>query len=163
MQVAIIAIRAEACIEYIKNAPGNKSQQLVFIYYLQKYGLFSAFVVGLLYPLIPCLIFYYLGYFFTHYDWSQNIHLYYCFEIAMLGIRCSVVTYLIRYALHFPEERFYWINYLGSILIGILLIMFQLTRNSSYGFITLYIVSIMLAYYRKTESRDSETAARERE
>jgi hypothetical protein len=42
----------------------------------------------------------------------------------MVGIRCSAVTYLVRYGLHFPEERFYWINYGGSIGIGLFLLAF---------------------------------------
>jgi hypothetical protein len=37
-----------------------------------------------------------------------------------------------------------------------------MTRTSGYGFMGLYFISIMLAYYRKTESRDSETAAKEK-
>lgn len=81
----------------------------------------------------------------------------------MIGIRCSSVTYLVRYALHFPEERFYWINFIGAIGVGLFFMAFETTSKNGYAFMALYLVAIMLAYYRKTESRDTEVVEKEKE
>jgi hypothetical protein len=139
---------------FIENAPGNSSQQLVFCHYLQRSNVSIAFATAFLYPLFPSILYLLIGA-IPVVELTQDTFYFYCFEILSVGVRCAVVSYLLRYSLKMPVDKFDWINYFGTMVIGLLLNAYPGTHNTSNGLFLLYAVIGMLAYYRNIETRES--------
>lgn len=114
----------------MSRVPGYRKYQLVFLFYLRRAGLMHAFLLALLFPLPFTLLFYLLS------SLVQSLQISNELEIVLIGLRCSVISYLCRYCLHFPEEKLNWIIYMGSIACAIISnnstsCLMQTTRSSS--------------------------------
>ena len=130
-----------------KNAPGNKPLQLIFCYFWQTSGLFGAFLFTLIYPLPISILFYWLNT-IIKLTIPNKYSVILIREIVLVGIRCSVVSYLLRYCLHFPSDTANWITYIGSIIVGILLQYFTSSNSVTYFYILLYMIGILISYYK---------------
>ena len=130
-----------------KNAPGNKPLQLIFCYYWQTFGLLGAFICTLIYPLPVSVLFYWLNH-LIKLAIPNSYYVLLIREIVLVGIRCSVVSYLLRYCLHFPSDIVNWITYGGSIVVGILLKYFTSSSSLTYFYILVYMIGILISYYK---------------
>jgi hypothetical protein len=101
-------------IAFVSRIPGYRKYQLLFLFYLLRLGINWAFLIALLFPLPFTTLFYLLGSIIQTMTISNEL------EIVMIGLRCSVISYLCRYCLHFPEDRLNWIIYVGSMLCAII-------------------------------------------
>lgn len=145
----------------IKNAPGNKPLQLIFCYFWQTNGLIRAFLLTLLYPLPICVLFYYLNNIFQLFL-TNTYYVTLIKEIILVGIRCSVVSYLLRYCLHFSNKKINWVTYIGSVIVGVLLKFFASSASVTYFYILLYLIGISMSYFKNKEERDKEEVVKEK-
>jgi chromate transport protein ChrA len=93
---------------FVNKIPGYRKYQLVFLYYLRRFGLPAGLLAALLFPLPLAALLLALAALLPLLPISGEA------EIVLIGLRCSVLSYLCRYCLHFPEDRINWMIYLGS-------------------------------------------------